>query len=508
MSEAQIPAGYTLLKYLESSGTQHIDTGFKPNQDTRVVFDGYNTSASSSWFFGVWGGATNVKGFGTSFKYCSYASNNTAFASQIGVGELQIDQNKNTYTVNGTSGSYTAETFSSGYPLYLFALNKAGTKGGAFYGRMYSCQIYDNGTLVRDYTPCINPMGEYGLYDTVGKKFYGNAGTGTFIGSLADELPEGHTLLEYIESNGTQYIDTDFVPNSNVRVLMNVEGYSATEDPNTCLFGSNSSSSDYFRLIVTSGKLYRSYFGSAMANFASTVDYTGRTIVDFNKNVCTIGDSSVTATASTFNGTQSLYLFANNTSGSAVIPTSAKLYSCQIYDNGTLVRDYIPCINASGEYGLYDKLNKKFYGNAGSGSFTGEFVPLSNGAIITRRGAASKTSLKVSTFIKPTITDSDTAYAIQIKFSKTSSFNPMVGTYILEWGYVLNGSNVHRAVIKNGTILYDYDSYGTETKPLTLTVNSSYIRLYGHYANMSSKVDTGFLMKVEGDADVSNVFTD
>lgn len=129
-------------------------------------------------------------------------------------------------------------------------------------------------------------------------------------------------------------------------------------------------------------------------------------------------------------------------------------------------------------------------------------------AIITRRGAASKTSLKVSTFIQPTIAYSNTEYAIQIQFKKTSSFNPMVGTYILEWGYVKNGVQLHRAVIKDGTILYDYDSYDTATKALTLSVNSNGIYLAGYYQYISSKVDTGFLMKVEGDADVSNVFTD
>lgn len=46
---------------------------------------------------------------------------------------------------------------------------------------IYSCQIYDNGTLVRDYVPCINPSGEVGLYDLVGGKFYGNAGSGVFV---------------------------------------------------------------------------------------------------------------------------------------------------------------------------------------------------------------------------------------------------------------------------------------------------------------------------------------
>ena len=34
-----IPSGYKRLEYIKSSGTQYIDTGFKPNQNTRVVMD-------------------------------------------------------------------------------------------------------------------------------------------------------------------------------------------------------------------------------------------------------------------------------------------------------------------------------------------------------------------------------------------------------------------------------------------------------------------------------------
>ena len=46
------------------------------------------------------------------------------------------------------------------------------------------------------------------------------------------------------------------------------------------------------------------------------------------------------------------------------------LCSSQIYDNGTIVRNYIPCQTSSGEIGLWDDVNEVFYGNAGTGTFT------------------------------------------------------------------------------------------------------------------------------------------
>ena len=33
---SDVPEGYTQLEYIESSKTQYIDTGFKPNQDTKA----------------------------------------------------------------------------------------------------------------------------------------------------------------------------------------------------------------------------------------------------------------------------------------------------------------------------------------------------------------------------------------------------------------------------------------------------------------------------------------
>lgn len=48
-----------------------------------------------------------------------------------------------------------------------------------------------------------------------------------------------------------------------------------------------------------------------------------------------------------------------------------ELYSTEMYDGDTLIRDYVPHYY-NGEFGLYDLVEKKFYRNAGGGTFTGE----------------------------------------------------------------------------------------------------------------------------------------
>jgi len=46
-----------------------------------------------------------------------------------------------------------------------------------------------------------------------------------------------------------------------------------------------------------------------------------------------------------------------------------KLYYLEIYDNEKLVRDYIPVLDDDGIACLYDKVEKKFYYNEGTGAF-------------------------------------------------------------------------------------------------------------------------------------------
>ena len=46
-----------------------------------------------------------------------------------------------------------------------------------------------------------------------------------------------------------------------------------------------------------------------------------------------------------------------------------KLYSCKIWNDNILVRDFIPVLNKAGVPCLYDKVEEKFYYNQGEGEF-------------------------------------------------------------------------------------------------------------------------------------------
>ena len=180
-------------------------------------------------------------------------------------------------------------------------------------------------------------------------------------------LPSGYTKLDYIESSGTQYINTGFKPNQNTRVVMDVEVLGTTQcAPFGARASQNGTTYTLFLLTATTGRT--DYGTSKQAMTFSSI--LGRYTIDANKNVVNVNGVSITHTASTFSVDHNIFLLAVNTAGTASNFAKVKLYSCKIYDNGTLVRDFIPCKNANGTLGLWDNVNSVFYANAGTGTFS------------------------------------------------------------------------------------------------------------------------------------------
>lgn len=186
---SRLPSGYTELEYIESTGEQYIDTEVTPNQDTGVSID-FQMSVISGWksIYGARKTNANVDSYqlwhtGTAFGFY-YASKNTTWSGLNGTARHSIVANKNTAVANGTASvSLAYSAFTTNYPMFLFAANTAGSvesTGDNVAMKLYSCQIYDNGTLVRDFVPAMNSSGVVGLYDRVTASFFGNAGTGTF----------------------------------------------------------------------------------------------------------------------------------------------------------------------------------------------------------------------------------------------------------------------------------------------------------------------------------------
>ena len=370
-----LPSGYRELEYIESSGLQYVDTGFKPNQDTRVIMDAQMTKEpgtataiyfgcrSSTHFYEIYKAGS---GANLTFLY------NTTYPSYFTVNYLlrrTVEVNKNVATVDGTSitGNYGA--FSVGWSLYLGADNAAGKVTAKTAMKIYSCHIYDNGTLVRDYVPCINASGVVGLYDLVNGVFYSDAAGGTFTAGRYIYDESEVTKLEYIESTGEQYIDTGFKANQDTKLVMDVQLTTFVEASQFFFGGRTSPSSNAFCVSwYKESTTYYAFYYNAGSSYTANADPLKRHTITADKNALTANGVSVSRTYAAFQCDYSIYLFATNTAGSAGQYANAKLYSCQIYDNGTLVRDLYPAI-IDDTVGLWDAKSGIFYENAGTGAF-------------------------------------------------------------------------------------------------------------------------------------------
>lgn len=182
-------------------------------------------------------------------------------------------------------------------------------------------------------------------------------------------LPSTYTRLDYIQTDGNQYINTRFVPNSNTRIVMDCEIVS--HETHGVYFGTRATTSGTDSVtntlfILSTGTIRSDFYGSKTVS--TTALPSGRHIVDRNKNVTRVGEYTVTSTASSAKSIYPLTLFSVNTHNVVNKGCCIKVYSCKIYDNETLIRDYIPC-SFGGKAGMYDHMNHMFYPSEGTSDF-------------------------------------------------------------------------------------------------------------------------------------------
>ena len=356
-----VPSGLVELEYIESTGTQYIETGISAKNITKAVIDFQYITVDSSrenQMMSVWVDASN-------HMQCGLTG--TTFLTGRG-------------TTFSQTSNMTARTTGTSVPIGnpdmlipLFAQRASAVDRWSI-AKLYSCKMYNNSTIVRDFIPAKRISdGKCGLWDKVNFKFYTDESGGNFTaGAEKTAIAAIGTPIEYIQSSGTQYINSNFIPKATTRTIMKAEptAWSAW----SAFFGTRNESSPtasqaYIAAIPTATSYRSDYFGSSLT--AETPTVIQITNIDKNKNICSFNNIMITNTSSTVNTTANMFLLALNDVGTAKYFLSAKLYSCQIYDGNTLVRDFIPVKTTANIYGLWDKVNKVFYKNAGTGTFTG-----------------------------------------------------------------------------------------------------------------------------------------
>lgn len=187
-----------------------------------------------------------------------------------------------------------------------------------------------------------------------------------------ERFAEVDEVLPYIETTGGQYIDTGYAANLNTAVEVTFQ----TNSGNKWLFGSRTSGGASNTYAVHVSSMNSIWF--QMANDSSSTQFSvgnikdKQTTITVNKDAAYLNGTQIGTVGRTSFGdnTLSLYLGVINANGSGTDrPFVGKIYSSRIWDNGELVRFFVPARDKDGNIGFYDLVTHQMFLNAGSGNF-------------------------------------------------------------------------------------------------------------------------------------------
>ena len=200
---------------------------------------------------------------------------------------------------------------------------------------------------------------------------------------IPQRLPNEYQEVEYIESSGTQYINTGLRLKQTHSVEMAIQNLT---NASAKIFGSRTSAtSNNFSILtgLVGGTLSLVTDFQNYSNNRLSVDITNnlndKYTIKVNNSKMSINDTEKAITTySNFTTPSNAYIFsASGTYPAGYVNASTKLYYCKIWNGTTLIRDYVPCYRKNdNEVGLYDLVNDVFYTNSGTGVFTkGNDIP-------------------------------------------------------------------------------------------------------------------------------------
>ena len=174
-------------------------------------------------------------------------------------------------------------------------------------------------------------------------------------------LPKEYQQVEYIESTGTQYIDTEVYPSSNLNIELDIALKSSEGDQK--FFGS------YGNGGICLGTLNNKWrYGSNTWQMNNGTATTDRILIIVEGNTFTFGNDKYTANSISDNTEHSMLLSAIAYRGSLYSKSKMTIFKTKISSEQNIIRDFIPCYRKSDNVkGLYDIVEGKFYTNQVTG---------------------------------------------------------------------------------------------------------------------------------------------
>lgn len=196
---------------------------------------------------------------------------------------------------------------------------------------------------------------------------------------IFNPLPDGYTRLEYIESTGTQYIDTGLKWKYGYSI--NLDFTSINNKGNYCLFGASNGSAynngevscfwydgRFDRVVPTSNTdSVNGTFNSYLSNTRYTLTYDNNITKAITKEDIYSLQNNV---YNNYVGNNSIWLFSTHRTGNPYCAIF-KLHGEKMFnENNQLIQYLIPSKRISDSVsGLYDIVTNTFLTNAGTGVF-------------------------------------------------------------------------------------------------------------------------------------------
>lgn len=206
-------------------------------------------------------------------------------------------------------------------------------------------------------------------------------------------LPDEYEELEYIESTGTQWIDTgkmflfgdefyfEFMPLSN-SVSVENKGYGAGTNISTNnITGGGRIHNGYMQMwIIGADCTYTPTISSGesrlnkryIENWKIEEGVLNVSLTDIENKITHIGIANRTQFTSGFNSGNNIYLFRDNSTTYTYL-SATRIYKTWLKrQNGTFEFYLLPSKRKSDNViGMYDMISRQFFTNSGTGSFTG-----------------------------------------------------------------------------------------------------------------------------------------
>ncbi len=373
-----LPADYTRVEFVESTGTQFVNTEYLPkatdviraemcvphSQNTWAAAFGTRDKSSSHAFEFDVHGKVGSAGADFTLRYLR-ASASVVVVTNFFNRRVEIVCNGVNSTWKpvgegvGTTVSASALNGDCVFPLYIFGLNNGGTCADSDKSKykLFSFRVESaDGAVRRDYIPCLNPAGDAGLWDTVEGKFAAKSGT-----------LNGYRRLSFIESDGTQYIDTGVIPKESYEIKTDIYAYKVQASNWATAFAvRETGSTKAYEVAVRCGAggtgQYRYLRGNAILG-SNPAFYEQRISMNCTKTAMSwkpVGDENWTETLTGVKTSgdcaKTMVLFALR-QGTATPTDKGKLrfYSFLMTTaDGTPVCELVPALKNDGTIGMYD----------------------------------------------------------------------------------------------------------------------------------------------------------